>query len=164
MGKTLSSRATDWREGRRLRAFELKQEGWKHKEIADALGVTKGAVSQWMKRARDEGVEGLRHKPPPGVRPRLSAEQRARLPETTRAFGSGSAGTRISWRGVDLREGGASDPKRVRRKLPPGARESSGQGIRAFFAQTSASGEPTRRGGHQALWKEERWPELKKGH
>jgi len=82
MGKTLSSQeATDWREGRRLRAFELKQEGWKQQDIADALGVTKGAVSQWMKRAREEGVEGLRHKPPPGVPPRLSEEQREKLPE-----------------------------------------------------------------------------------
>jgi transcriptional regulator with XRE-family HTH domain len=59
MSKTLSSRATDWREGRRLRAFELKEEGWKQKQIAEALGVTEGAVSQWMKRAREEGVEGL---------------------------------------------------------------------------------------------------------
>jgi hypothetical protein len=41
MGKTLSNQATNWREGRRLRAFELKQEGWKQKEIADALGVTR---------------------------------------------------------------------------------------------------------------------------
>ena len=77
MGKTLSSQATDWREGRRLRAFELKQEGWKQKDIADALGVSKGAVSQWMKRAQQEGVEGLRHKPPPGLKPRLGDEQRA---------------------------------------------------------------------------------------
>jgi transposase len=34
-----------------------------------------------MKRAREEGVEGLRHKPPPGVPPRLSEEQREKLPE-----------------------------------------------------------------------------------
>ncbi|MCA1715656.1 MAG: helix-turn-helix domain-containing protein, partial [Actinobacteria bacterium] len=47
MGKTLSNQATDWREGRRLRAFELKHQGWKQREIADALGVSKGAVSQW---------------------------------------------------------------------------------------------------------------------
>ncbi len=62
MEKTLSSQASDWREGRRLRAFELKERGWKQTEIADALGVSEGAVSQWMKRATEEGVEGLRHK------------------------------------------------------------------------------------------------------
>ena len=56
MEKTRSSQATDWREGRRLRAYELKQQGWKQTQIADALGVTEGAVSQWMRRAR-EGKE-----------------------------------------------------------------------------------------------------------
>jgi transposase len=81
MKRTLSSQASDWREGRRLRAFELKERGWKQTEIADALGVTEGAVSQWIKRAREEGVEGLRHKPPPGAAPRLSEEQRAKVPE-----------------------------------------------------------------------------------
>src|SRR5215207_174763 len=55
MDKTLSSQATNWREGRRLRAFELKKQGWKQTEIADALGVSEGAVSQWMKRATQEG-------------------------------------------------------------------------------------------------------------
>jgi transcriptional regulator len=44
MEKTLSSQATDWREGRRLRALELKERGWKQTHIADALGVTEGAV------------------------------------------------------------------------------------------------------------------------
>jgi transposase len=81
MEKTLSSQASDWREGRRLRAFELKKRGWKQAQIADALGVTEGAVSQWMKRAREEGVEGLRHRPAPGASPRLSEEQRMKLPE-----------------------------------------------------------------------------------
>jgi transposase len=81
MEKTLSRQANDWREGRRLRAFELKEQGWKQTEIADALGVTEGAVSQWMKRAREEGVQALRHKPPPGAPPRLSEDERAKLPE-----------------------------------------------------------------------------------
>jgi transposase len=82
MEKTLSSQASDWREGRRLRAFELKERGWKQTEIAQALGVTEGAVSQWMKRAQqEEGVEGLRHTPPPGAPPRLSEQERAKLPE-----------------------------------------------------------------------------------
>ena len=41
---SLSKEATDWREGRRLRGFELKQEGWSQQRIAEALGVSKGAV------------------------------------------------------------------------------------------------------------------------
>ena len=40
-----------WREARRFRAFELKQDGWKQIDIAEALGVSEGAVSQWMKKA-----------------------------------------------------------------------------------------------------------------
>jgi transposase len=81
MEKTLSTQANDWREGRRFRALELKEQGWKQTHIAQALGVSEGAVSQWMKRAREKGVQALRHNPPPGAPPRLSEEERARLPE-----------------------------------------------------------------------------------
>ena len=37
----------DWKEQRRWRALDLKRDGWTHHEIAEALDVTKGAVSQW---------------------------------------------------------------------------------------------------------------------
>lgn len=70
----------DWRDGRRRRAWELKQQGWKQTAIAAALGVTPGAVSQWLKRARTQGVEALRGHPAAGPTPRLTAEQRARIP------------------------------------------------------------------------------------
>jgi transposase len=81
MSGTDSTQAADWREGRRIRAWELKQEGWKQRDIALALGVSAGAVSQWLKRGREGGVEGLRRRPPPGAPPRLRKDQRARLPE-----------------------------------------------------------------------------------
>ncbi len=71
---------TDWREYRRLQAWELKQRGWKQSAIAEALGVTPGAVSQWMRQARAGGKEALRRRPAPGRVPRLSAEQKAQLP------------------------------------------------------------------------------------
>lgn len=70
----------DWREGRRLRALELHEQGWTGKATAEALGVTKGAVSQWLKRARNGGADALRTHPPPRPPPRLTVEQRAALP------------------------------------------------------------------------------------
>ena len=82
MDISLSKEATDWREGRRLRAWELKKEAWSQQRIAEALGVSKGAVSQGMKRARDGGgVQAPKRQPAPGALPRLSEEQRAKVPE-----------------------------------------------------------------------------------
>ncbi|MCA1854173.1 MAG: helix-turn-helix domain-containing protein [Beggiatoa sp.] len=42
----------NWREWRRMRALELKRQGWKQRDIASALDVSKGAVSQWLAAAR----------------------------------------------------------------------------------------------------------------
>ena len=70
----------DWREERRKRAWELKQQGWKQKDIAVALGVTEGAVSQWIKCGRDGGEEALKAQPAKGATPRLTAEQQAQIP------------------------------------------------------------------------------------
>jgi transposase len=70
-----SQQATNWREGRRLRAWELSQKGWPQHRIAEALGVTKGAVSQWLSRARTEGPQALRHRKPPGRRSKLTHQQ-----------------------------------------------------------------------------------------
>ena len=70
----------DWYEGRRLRAWELSQMGWRQQDIAIALGVTKGAVSQWLKRARTGGVESLRCRAKSGAPCRLTAAQQAQIP------------------------------------------------------------------------------------
>jgi transposase len=159
MEKTLSSQASDWREGRRLRAFELKERGWKQTQIADALGVTEGAVSQWMKRAREDGVEGLRHKPPPGAPPRLSKEQRAKVPELlergAQAHGfRGDVWTCERVAEVIRKEFGVSyHPAHVSRLL---------KALRLSLQK------PQRRANQrdeEAIehWKEKRWPSLKKG-
>jgi transposase len=72
---------TDWREGRRLRAWDLHQQGWPQKQIASALGVTQGAVSQWIARGRAGGSDALRNRSHPGATPKLTQAQRAQLPE-----------------------------------------------------------------------------------
>ena len=70
----------DWREERRMQAWKLKEQGWQQKDIAIALGVSEGAVSQWLKRGRAGGVEALKAHPPQGMTPRLTAEQKAQIP------------------------------------------------------------------------------------
>jgi transposase len=85
MNTALSARAKDWREGRRLRAWELHAQGWSQRRIAAALGVTSGAVCQWMRRAREGGGAGaLKRRKAPGGQPRLSGEQQGQILEWLR--------------------------------------------------------------------------------
>jgi transposase len=72
---------TDWREGRRLRAWDLHQQGWPQKQIAVALGVTQGAVSQWIARGRAGGSDALRNRSRKGATPKLTQQQRESLPD-----------------------------------------------------------------------------------
>ena len=69
----------DWEEGRRIRGWELHLQGWSQTKIADALGVTQGAVSRWIARGKQGGVEALRTKKAPGATPRLTDDQRTQL-------------------------------------------------------------------------------------
>src|SRR5262245_47474546 len=71
----------DWRECRRLRALHLKQRGWYQREIAEALGVSEDSVSRWLIRARTGGAEALLARPVPGRPPKLTDDQKRRIPE-----------------------------------------------------------------------------------
>ena len=160
MEKTLSSQqATDWREGRRLRAWELRQEGWKQRDIARALGVSKGALSQWMKRAKQEGIEALKHRTPPGAKARLSEDERAKLPELL-ARGAPAHGFRGEvWTCARVAEvirkefGVSYHPAHVSRLL-----RALGLSLQKPMPRAKQRDEEAIR-----RWKEERWPELKKG-
>jgi hypothetical protein len=72
METTARKQPRDRREGRRLRALDLHEQGWIGTTITEALGVIGGAVSQWLKRARAGGREALRSHPPPGPTPKLT--------------------------------------------------------------------------------------------
>ena len=157
--KVSSQRATDWREGRRLRAWELKQEGWKQQDIARALGVSKGAVSQWMKRAKQEGMEALKHRPPPGAKARLSEGERAKLPELL-ARGAPAHGFRGEvWTCARVAEvirkefGVSYHPAHVSRLV-----RALGLSLQKPVRRANQRDEEAIR-----RWKEERWPELKRG-
>jgi transposase len=74
----------NWKEARRHQAWHLKQKGWSQRQIAEALGVSEAAVSQWMQRARLGGLRALRHQPSPGAPRRFSGDQLAHLPALLR--------------------------------------------------------------------------------
>jgi transposase len=104
MSECTTQKPKSWREGRRLRAWELFQQGWSQKQIAQALGVTIGAVSHWLVRARQAGSTALHDQPRPGPQPRLSPEQQAQVLARLRqgAEASGFRGER--WTQKRIRE------------------------------------------------------------
>jgi transposase len=159
MANSLSKEATDWREGRRLRAWELKKEGWSQQRIADALGVSKGAVSQWMKRARQGGVQALKRQPAPGATPRLSEQERARLPELLERGAEAHGFRGEVWTCERVAEV-------IRREF--GVSYHSAHVSRLVRASGLSLQKPSRRADQRdeeaiERWKEEKWPSLKKG-
>jgi transposase len=150
----------NWTEARRLQAWHLKQKGWAQRQIAEAVGVSEGAVSQWMARARHVGPEALCRRPPPGARRRLSPEHLARLPTLLHrgppAYGfRGELWTRSRVAAIIRLEFGVSyHPRHVGRLLD---------------AMRWSPQKPARRARQRdeaaiARWREETWPAIKRGH
>jgi transposase len=149
---------TDWREGRRLRAWELHQQGWKQKDIASALGVTPGAVSQWMARGRAGGEAALRNRTSPGAPVRLTATQRSGIPallaKGAEAWGfRGDIWTRARVATVIKRTFGvAYHPDHVGRLL-----REIGWSVQKPVERATQRNEQA-----IAAWREEKWPAIKK--
>ncbi len=64
-----------------MRAWELCQLGWKRRVVADALGVTEGAVSRWVAKARGEGPAALLSQTRPGSAAKLDTNQLRLIPD-----------------------------------------------------------------------------------
>jgi transposase len=150
---------TNWKEARRLQAWQLKQKGWSQRQIAEALGVSEAAVSQGMKRAREGGPEALRYRPPPGAPRRLSAAQLAQLPALlqrgAKAYGfRGQVWTRARIAAVIQLEFGVSyHPRHVGRLC---------QALR-WSPQKPASRARQRDEAAITQWRDETWPAIKRG-
>jgi hypothetical protein len=71
----------DFRQWRRLRAFRLRQQGWRRRDVALALDVSEVAVGHWLSLARSGGTQALLSHPIPGRPPALSPIQRQMIPE-----------------------------------------------------------------------------------
>lgn len=71
----------DWREWRRLRAWELALQGWRVNAIASALGASHPAVSHWLASARRDGPQTLYARPHPGATPHITPNQKRLIPD-----------------------------------------------------------------------------------
>jgi len=151
-------RKADWREERRKRAWKLKEQNWKQREIAVALGVSEGAVSQWLKRGREQGVEALKAHPAKGATPRLTAEQTTQIPALL-AKGAEASGFR----------GDVWTASRVAKVIERTFgvkyhRDHVGRLLREKGWSRQQPVERASQRNEEAIkaWKEERWPALKK--
>jgi len=72
---------SNWQEARRFQGINLFLKGWTQAEVAEALGVTKVAVSQWVQKYKSQGKEALQSVPRIGAPRRLSQEKKFQIPE-----------------------------------------------------------------------------------
>jgi transposase len=150
----------DWKEQRRWRALDLKRDGWTHQEVAEALDVTKGAVSQWMTRVSREGEEASRARPHLGAAPKLAKDQLRMIPEFlshgAEAYGfRGEVWTCARIREVIRREFSVTYHKDHVSRLLKALR---------WTPQVPAERAAQRDEEKIMAWREETWPELKKKH
>lgn len=153
-----NARIPDWKEQRRWRALDLKRDGCTHQEVAEALDVTKGAVSRWMTRVASEGKGALCARPHLGATPRLTPDQMRLIPEFlshgAEAYGfRGELWTCARAAEVIRREFGVSYHKDHVSRLLEALR---------WTPQKPAERAAQRDEAQIAAWRSETWPELKK--
>ena len=154
----VKDKSRNWKTERRKRAWALYQAGWLQKDIAKALGVTKGAVSQWIKCGKEGGEATLQERPKPGAPLRLSKVDRKKIPglleRGAESFGfRGELWTCSRVAQVIQREFGITyHPAHVSRILKD----------LGWTPQKPIRRAKQRKETEIRHWKEERWPELKK--
>lgn len=62
-----------------MRAAKLLAQGMKPSDVARAVGSSPSSVSRWKEVIGKHGIEGLKAKPHPGPKPRLSPGQKKKL-------------------------------------------------------------------------------------
>jgi len=100
--KTLAKRAHNAREKIRYLAFAHMQEGKSNIEIARMLKVNRIAISDWIKRFNNNGIEGLKERKGRGAKLKLDTSQREAFRKSVLELQEQRAGGRI--KGSDVKK------------------------------------------------------------
>lgn len=97
-----AARSRDARAARRMLALAMVLEGTDRKSAAEACGMDRQTLWDWVHRYDAEGLAGLSDRRAPGPSPRLSAAQRAKLAAIVGAGPDPAVDGVARWRRVDL--------------------------------------------------------------
>jgi transposase len=98
-----AARSRDADAARRMLAIALVLEGKSRKEAAEACGMDRQTLRDWVHRYNAEGLAGLSDRVPPGPAFRLTPEQMAELATIVEAGPNPAVDQVVRWRRVDLR-------------------------------------------------------------
>jgi len=97
-----AGRCRDARAARRMLALALVLEGSSREEAARHAGMDRQTLRDWVHRYNEEGLAGLRDRPRPGRKPRLTPEQEAELATAVERGPDPDRDGVVRWRRVDL--------------------------------------------------------------
>ena len=97
-----AARCRDAKAARRMLALALVVEGHSREEAARHAGMDRQTLRDWVHRYNAEGLAGLRDRPRPGPRPRLTPGQEAELAAVVERAPDPDRDGVVRWRRIDL--------------------------------------------------------------
>jgi transposase len=99
-----AARSRDAKAARRMLAIALVLDGHSRETAAEACGMDRQTLRDWVHRYNAEGLSGLANRRAPGPAPRLSAEQEAELARWAEEGSDLRRDGVVRWRCRDLQE------------------------------------------------------------
>ena len=102
--RATAGREKDGSAARRMLAIAMILDGADRKLAAETCGMDRQTLRDWVHRYNAEGIDGLHDLKMPGPKPKLTAEQQAKLVELVEAGPDPARHGVVRWRRVDLRD------------------------------------------------------------
>ena len=101
--RATAARTKDAKAARRMLAIALVLDGTDRKAAAEACGMDRQTLRDWVHRYNDEGIAGLANRYAAGPTPLLNLEQKVELARMVREGPDLEADGVVRWRCVDLK-------------------------------------------------------------